>query len=59
VDRTEHIDLAEDEPARLEAMIAMLNLANTKLFAPDRGKGVPAACTAAEHTWGGFYGPFA
>lgn len=56
-DPNEHDDLAAARPAtaaKLAARLAELNKAN---YNPDRGRGDPAACAAAERN-GGFYGPF-
>lgn len=56
-DPNEHDDLSATQPHVLDSMGARLDELNRGHYEPDRGKGDPAACKAAEAN-GGFYGPW-
>ena len=56
-DEGEHHELSASLPSVAERMRTRLDALNAGNYDPDRGKGDPAACRAAE-SFGGFYGPF-
>mmetsp|Transcript_125716 Transcript_125716/g.367326 ORF Transcript_125716/g.367326 Transcript_125716/m.367326 type:complete len:626 (-) Transcript_125716:132-2009(-) len=58
-DPTEHHNLAEAEPQRVQSMLASLRQHNATAFSPDRGqRDTNGACKAAMELYGGFWGPW-
>jgi hypothetical protein len=62
-DPTEHVDLIHENATLAAKMLATLKVHNASTFSPYRGPGeqnkdVAAACDAAIHRYGGFFGPF-
>ena len=58
-DPTEHEDLAKTQPARLQSMKAKLASLQAGAFSPSRGEPqMEAACSAAQSTYSGFWGPW-
>jgi len=58
-DPTEHDDVAAAHPAIVAEMYARIEELQASAFGPARGVNDGAACRAATHKWGGFWGPFA
>jgi hypothetical protein len=59
VDPTEHEDLADVYPQRVQTMLAELRKHNASTFSPDRGTpDLDGACDAALKQHGGFWGPW-
>jgi arylsulfatase I/J len=57
-DPSEYTNLATTHPDIAASLLATLKAANETVFSPDRGVIADVACTTAQTTYGGFWGPF-